>query len=215
MVHKIKAGVSSLHLSEEQLALFHKLRLQRPSPSPLSTSSVQPGVKENLEGLRSRYPGINISFEPPGEKVKKVGGNNYSSIGKGTTTGKVTPVKKKKLGRSMVTVLNRKLLEQNPLVTVSVNQKKSLPVDQTSALRYWSDPRQVLHDAREEDTAGRNMKVEPNLKPCYDVERLLDYKNGKYLVKWVGYSEEDRYPEIQLTVHSCVLFQHLGACWQP
>ena len=177
----MKAGDSSLQLSEERLALLHSLR-PRPSNSPVSTATVQPRAKENLEGLRSRYPGIRISFAPPG-KFFKEDGDDCSSTEKGKPA-------KKKMVRNMATVSKRKLLEQNPLVTVS--RGKSLPVDQKSGLHYWSDPRQVLHDAREEEDT---MEVD---KSCYDVERLLDYRNGKYLVKWVGYSEEDRSPEIQL-----------------
>ena len=168
---KIKAGDSSLQLSEEQLALLHSLR-PRPSTSPVSTST---RVKENLEGLRSRYPGIKISFAPPGEVFKEDGDDCSPSGGKGTTTGKVKPAKKK-MDRNMATVSKRKLLEQNPLVAVAVSGGKSLPVDQTSCQHYWSDPRQVLHDVREEeDPRDRNMEVD---RSCYDVERLLDSAMG-------------------------------------
>ena len=69
LCHKIKAG-NSIQLSKEQLALLYSLRLERLRPTPVSTSTMQPRVEENLEGLRIRYPGIRISFTPAGECIQ-------------------------------------------------------------------------------------------------------------------------------------------------
>ena len=70
LCHKIKAGDSTIQMSKEQLALLYSLRLERLRPTPVSTSTVHPKVKENLEGLRRRYPGIRISFISSGDFIQ-------------------------------------------------------------------------------------------------------------------------------------------------
>ena len=86
------------------------------------------------------------------------------------------PVEKKKSNVSSIISMQANNFEKK-------NQEGSTNMVSKVGRGYWADPKEVLDEFKENEIEEISID--------YEVEKLLNYQAGQYLVKWVGYSEQE------------------------